>query len=203
MASYKLTYFNLTGLGEPIRFLMVYGGMKFEDCRIELEDWPKIKPNALFGQLPILEFEGKQINQSKAICRYLAKKVKLDGKTDWEDLEIDAIVDCINDLRFKLADYFWETDEQVKSKRKVTVFDQTLPFYLERFENIAKENEGHLALKRLTWADIYFVAILDYLSFLTEGDIIKNYPHLNSVKNNVLNIPKIKEWVAKRPKLLF
>ena len=52
-----------------------------------------------FGQLPIFEHNGKVAHQSLAICRYLAKQVKLTGKDDWEDLEIDAAVDTINDFR--------------------------------------------------------------------------------------------------------
>ena len=52
-----------------------------------------------FGLLPLLEHNGKQVNQSKAIARYLAKKVKLVGDDDWENLEIDAIVDTLDDLR--------------------------------------------------------------------------------------------------------
>lgn len=51
------------------------------------------------NQLPVLEVDGKRINQSVAICRYLAKQFGLAGKDDWENLEIDAIVDSINDLR--------------------------------------------------------------------------------------------------------
>jgi hypothetical protein len=42
--TYKLTYFNTKGLGEPIRWLLSYGGVEFEDNRIEKADWPEIKP---------------------------------------------------------------------------------------------------------------------------------------------------------------
>jgi hypothetical protein len=42
--TYKLTYFNVKGLGEPIRFLFAYGGIEFEDFRIEKQEWPQIKP---------------------------------------------------------------------------------------------------------------------------------------------------------------
>lgn len=52
-----------------------------------------------FGQVPVLEIDGKKVHQSIAICRYLAKQVKLAGDNDWENLEIDAIVDTVNDLR--------------------------------------------------------------------------------------------------------
>nr|XP_023014372.1 glutathione S-transferase-like [Leptinotarsa decemlineata] len=97
--AYKLTYFNVTALGEPIRFLLSYGGLDFEDVRVEFEQWPALKPTMPFGQMPVLEFNGKVAHQSTSICRYLAKQVKLNGQNDWEDLEIDAAADTVNDLR--------------------------------------------------------------------------------------------------------
>lgn len=54
---------------------------------------------APFGQMPLYEENGKVGWQSLAIARYVAKKVKLVGDTDWENLEIDAIADTITDLR--------------------------------------------------------------------------------------------------------
>ena len=51
------------------------------------------------GQMPVLEVDGKRAHQSLAMARFLAKKVGLVGSNDWEDLEIDTVVDCINDFR--------------------------------------------------------------------------------------------------------
>lgn len=45
--AYKLSYFSITALGEPIRFLFSYAGIEFEDNRIEYEQWPQIKPSKL------------------------------------------------------------------------------------------------------------------------------------------------------------
>lgn len=42
--AYKVTYFDITALGEPIRFLLSYGGIEFEDNRIQKENWPALKP---------------------------------------------------------------------------------------------------------------------------------------------------------------
>ena len=43
--TYKLTYFNLTGLGETIRFLLAYGGIDFQDIRVEDDQWDALKPS--------------------------------------------------------------------------------------------------------------------------------------------------------------
>lgn len=45
MPTYKLTYFPVTALAEPIRFLLSYMGEEFEDFRFNREDWPSIKPS--------------------------------------------------------------------------------------------------------------------------------------------------------------
>lgn len=52
-----------------------------------------------FGQVPILEIDGKIFHQSLAICRYLAKTVGLAGENNLEELEINVVVDTINDFR--------------------------------------------------------------------------------------------------------
>lgn len=45
---YKLTYFDFSGLGEPIRFIFHYANIPFEDNRVSNDDWPKLKPSKLF-----------------------------------------------------------------------------------------------------------------------------------------------------------
>lgn len=57
-----------------------------------------------FGQIPVLEINGKPYNQTLAICRYFAKKLNLMGENDWEAFQADAIVDTITDYR--LSNYF-------------------------------------------------------------------------------------------------
>lgn len=43
--TFKLRYFNIKGLAEPIRFVLAYAGQEYEDIRVSHDDWPNIKPS--------------------------------------------------------------------------------------------------------------------------------------------------------------
>lgn len=46
MPTYKLTYFNFKGRGELMRLIFAAACQQFTDERIEMQDWPDIKPSA-------------------------------------------------------------------------------------------------------------------------------------------------------------
>lgn len=97
--TFKLYYFNVRALAEPIRLLFAYGGIKYEDIRVPREEWPAMKQNMPMGQMPVLEVDGHRVHQSNSIARYLAKRVGLAGSNHWENLQIDIVVDTVNDSR--------------------------------------------------------------------------------------------------------
>uniref|UniRef100_A0A069DQM9 glutathione transferase n=1 Tax=Panstrongylus megistus TaxID=65343 RepID=A0A069DQM9_9HEMI len=200
MPSYKLLYFNIMGLGEPIRYMLSYLGEDFEDNRInDYRKWQtQIKSKMPFGKLPLLEIDDKKVHQTIAICRYLGKKAKLVGDNDWEDLEIDIIIDTLSDFRSAIWSYFYNRDEENKKRVKEPLFNVTIPLYLGKFDNIIKVN-GYLANGKLSWADIYFVAILEYFSFMIEQDIVTNYESISQLRDKIHSIPNIKKWLDKRP----
>nr|CAD7197724.1 unnamed protein product [Timema douglasi] len=222
---YKLIYFNVKALGEPIRFLLSYGKQEFEDYRLENEQWPTLKPKSNpylgsvkcflmgsqelclhhlqpampFGKTPVLEIDDKRTHQSAAICRYLAKQFGLAGKDDWENLEIDTIVDTFTDFRTQIGSYHYDDNEASKEKKKGPLLNETVPFYLKKFDEIVKNNGGYFVGGKLTWADLYFVGLLDYLSEMVGHDLVEKYANLKALKEKVLGIPAIKAWVEKRP----
>ncbi|CAH1100579.1 unnamed protein product [Psylliodes chrysocephalus] len=201
-AAYKLTYFNITALGEPVRFILSYGNIDFEDNRITYDDnWPSVKPTLPlpYGQMPIFEHDGKIAHQSLAICRFAAKQAKLVGSNDWENLEIDAAADTINDLRMKIGQYHYEKDPEVKEQKKGPLFEETLPFYIEKFEKQIEKNNGYFAVGKLTWADLYFASLLEYLNFMLGKDLTDGAPGLRGINEKVRAIPQIKAYLDKRP----
>ncbi|XP_011702073.1 PREDICTED: glutathione S-transferase-like [Wasmannia auropunctata] len=198
MPSYKLIYFPVAALGEPIRFLFSYAGIEFVDERFDRKDWPKLKDTMPFGKVPVLEVDGKRIGQSAAICRYLAKQCGLAGKNDWEALEIDSTVDTIHDLRNNIAAFHYESNEQAKQE-KTKGAKVTVPYCLERLDAQVKKNGGYFIGGSLTWADLVFVALLDYLNMMMKEDIVEKYPNLKQLQKKVEEVPAIKKWIQKRP----
>ncbi|VDN35040.1 unnamed protein product [Cylicostephanus goldi] len=91
-----------------VRFL----ARKF-DVRLTQEEWPKHKAGGWFGyqkqisiyaaempfgQMPVLEVDGKKLAQSFAIVRFLARKFGYAGKTPFEEALVDSIADQWKDF---------------------------------------------------------------------------------------------------------
>jgi hypothetical protein len=48
MVHYKLSYFDIRGLGEMSRMVLHYAGEKFEDHRVTPDEWPNYKSSTTF-----------------------------------------------------------------------------------------------------------------------------------------------------------
>lgn len=53
-------------------------------------------------------------------------------------------------LFLELAMYHYESDEKIKAEKEPILFNETLPYYLERLDNIAQKNNGHLAAGKVS-----------------------------------------------------
>ncbi|VVC88622.1 unnamed protein product [Leptidea sinapis] len=89
MENVTVYYFPVKAMGESIRMLLAYGGQEFEDKRIGKDDWPAYKESMPFGQMPVLEINGKKYAQTVAIARLLGRKYGLVGDDIEQDFEID------------------------------------------------------------------------------------------------------------------
>ncbi|XP_043273025.1 glutathione S-transferase-like isoform X2 [Venturia canescens] len=200
MPQYKLTYFDVMGLGEPIRLLLSYGGHEFEDMRVAREAWPAMKKLTPFGQLPLLQIDGETYGQTLPICRYLAKQLNLIGKTDVDALRIDAIANALHDMRKQVALFYREPDPLVSAKIKVETVGKIVPFFLDKFEELAKKNGGYLHGGELSYADIFFVGIHDSVVNACGPEIMSGRPSLQALRERVVALPNVKAWIDKRPK---
>lgn len=200
----KFYYFPIKALGEGPRLLLAYGGQEFQDIRVDKESWPEFKPKTKYGQMPILEIDGKQYAQSAAICRYLASRYGLTGADAEQNFEIDEAVDFFNDIRAKAAQVHYEEDEKVKEKRHETYSQTVYPDLLGKLHDIVQRNNGHLAANKLTWADFYFAGVYDYMKvMLRRPDLDQQYPGFAKVYETVYSLPKVKAFADAAPKTDF
>jgi len=201
MAEYKLTYFNSRGLAEPIRWIFAVAGVQYEDVRVEKEQWPELKPKYEWGHVPVLEVGGKQLSQSATIARFLAKKFKLTGADELEAAKCDELVDALGDLRKEWGRYHFESDETKKAEYKKALLEVHVPKYFGKFDSIIEANGGKwLVGQNVTWADLQVVSGVEQFETLFEPAILDKYPNVKKLRDAVMALPQIQEWVEKRPK---
>ena len=80
----KLIYWNIRGLAEPIRYMLRYSDIEWEDVRLspDMEGFKKwmdlmSQPGMVCANLPFIEDGDKKISQTLAILRYVARKTGL------------------------------------------------------------------------------------------------------------------------------
>ncbi|XP_013195571.2 glutathione S-transferase 2 [Amyelois transitella] len=204
MSKVEFYYFPVKALGESVRLLLAYGGQEFEDNRIPADKWPEFKPKTPFGQMPLLVINGKQYAQSTAISRYLGRKYGIAGADVEEDFEIDQNVELLHDLRAKAAQVQYEDDAAIKAKKHEKYTREVYPNLLKKLDEIIRKNNGHLAAGKLTWADFMFAGMYDYVKTMMQApDLDEKFPSFKKLEQTVLNLPKVKEYVAKAPKCEF
>ena len=194
----KLTYFNLRGRAEPVRLLLAYGGLEYEDCRLvpgfeDPKPWMALKPKTPYGGLPLLEWNGETIAQSLTITRFVAREVGLAGRNSLECAQADEIVDAFNDLFEAGGKAFFSKDDALMKKYAT----ETVPNGLTNLEKRLSSRGGQFfAGNALTWADIL---AFNFCSSLPDQSALSNFPKIKSLVDRVAAIPNIKTWVAKRP----
>ncbi|OXA40542.1 Glutathione S-transferase [Folsomia candida] len=182
---YKLTYFNMRSIAEPIRMVFVVAGVKFEDIRIPRETWPEHnKEKYDYGLLPVLHIGDKQLSQSNAIIRFLAKQFNLSGSNDWENAKIDELAFVLSDIFAEWRAYFIEKDAEKKAELKTALVKVTVPKYFNKVDKIIsqKNSGGYLVGEKLTWVDIQYANYLDLFEVTVGPEITADYPNLKSCR---------------------
>ncbi|KAK6039743.1 glutathione S-transferase protein [Cooperia oncophora] len=169
-----------------------------------------------FGQLPVLEVDGKQLPQSYAIVRYLARKFgRFAGKNEWEQAQVDAIADQHKDFLNEARPYFKilmgmdKGDPETAAKE---IFEPAQRKYFEMITKILKQNKsGYLVGDSLTFADLYVAEMTTFAEKFPKAcrrwlsqryevarDLFATMKaHAEKVRSN----PKLKKWIETRPGL--
>ncbi|XP_050494455.1 glutathione S-transferase-like [Bombus huntii] len=90
-------------------------------------------------------------------------------------------------------------DPEKKEARKNQLLNETIPFYLTKFDQIIGENEGYIIPSTTTWADFVFAAALENFEYMFGASALDKYPALQALKKRIHRIPVISDWLIRRP----
>ncbi|XP_037273646.2 glutathione S-transferase Mu 2-like [Rhipicephalus microplus] len=195
-----LGYWDIRGLAQPIRNLLVYQGVEFEDKRyvfgpepdFDGEEWLSEKPalGLRFPNLPYYLDDDVKITQSLAILRYLARKHELAATDEEETLELDMLEQQARDLS-------WVLLMAVASPS----YEETRPKYEEKMESLLQPWDEHLQDKewaigdRVTYVDFLLYEGLDWNRELN-GGAFEGFSTLTSYMKRFEELPNIEEHFA-------
>jgi glutathione S-transferase len=208
-APFKLYYFNIPALGEPIRQLLTMGGYTWEDIKVSGKPdtfdayWPDIKPTTRWGQMPMLVFpDGKKVCQTKAIVRYLARTTFVGGKALYPDdaeeaMMVDEMIDAFEDIRGAFLPSFFMKDQAEKEAARKAIFgkDGKGTQILTIAESMIKGS--FMMGEQMTLADLWVFWFFGFTAggFLDglDASVFEPYTKLIQVCKNVGKIPALQK----------
>ena len=191
-----LTYFDFeASRGLECRLALSVAGVEFEDRRIQRAEWPALKPTLPYGALPVLEQDGRLVAQSNAILRYVGAQHGLLPSDPWVVAEHDAVLQSVEDLRYKLPG-FGLSDDEKKTKRAefaagwLAQWAQTLD---ARIQGPFLEGDTlHVAdIKLYTILRAFMNGIYDHLP----ASLFDAYPKVQALYAAVDAHPGIRRWL--------
>lgn len=168
-SNYKLYYFDGNGRAVNMRAMLTYSKAQWEDVKISFNDWPALKTSGKyeFGQLPVLEVDGKLKSQTMAMELYLARRFNLLGSTAEDEYQILNVLCTRDDYSKHLYALLMPTEEQkAKLEENVTNLKvNVLPDLLKALERRYLENgQGNYFLgANFSLADIFIATGLTQL----------------------------------------
>jgi glutathione S-transferase len=215
-----LVYFNARGLAETSRILLALAQVDYTDKRYPIEiidpvkhiyvrdEFDQDKKAGVFdksmGKLPILrvseEYTVTEIPQSKAIERYISKRYGLMGSNLLEEAKIDAVCECIRDIKDRYQKVRSGTDEE-----KANYFSNVLPVEFADLAKVLDTDTKYAIGNKLSLADVSIYCLVT--QFYDNKDPAKNtaanIPRIRDIVMRVASRPEVRVYLTDRPETKF
>ncbi|KAF8572165.1 hypothetical protein P879_00235 [Paragonimus westermani] len=205
----QLTYFNGRGRAEYIRMVLHAADLEFEDHRIEMNDWPTIKPTIAGGQLPVLDVttccgKSKQMNESMAIARWFARKHHMMGSNDEEYYEVERVIGQCSDIYQDVYRIFRATGEE-KQKLLKQFTEGNGPRLLKVIsKHLEASPTGLVVGDKPTLADFCILCAIDQVEVTVPGLSKDKFPIFERHRETVLKKhAKLAAYMETRPTTSF
>jgi len=192
-----LGYWKIRGLASPIRYLLEYCNVPYqEDFYVQgdgpefsRDDWfsKKFNLNLDFPNLPYFIDGNLRFTESQAIMRYICNKWNPDllGKTLEDKAHLDMVTGVLKDLHLPVIIHCYRDGDKKKAVEEFSEGVARVVTYLG--------NKKFLIGDYVTCVDFMFYEILELLDYISEGSIYTQNPTLKLYKENVENLEKMQE----------
>eukprot|EP01040_Poterioochromonas_malhamensis_P009494 gene9494-10310_t len=198
-----LHYLDVRARAEPIRMILRYGGIPYEDHIISRADWMNgLKYNnnfAPFGQLPSITLSnGDVIAQTGAIIRVAAKLANLYPSDVFEAGRADMLFEKVVDMGVinPILNIFQVGSEQYKSNYEA--FFNALPGHLKSLDALLGDRPFYGG-ENPNYADFAVFHILFQCKTVKE-DALTDFPQLIQFADRVASLFAIDEYLRTRPR---
>ena len=175
--SAKVHYFPAYGRAEAIRFLLAHANVPLENVDYTREAFQAAKESGTFefGQLPLLEIDGKIYAQSCSILRFLGLKYGYYPADPYAGWKVDSTMDALNDTlnAFYKSAFASETEKPALYK---VFLEEQLPKFFAAMQKRLLENSSqkYIVGDKATIADFHLVAFADNRLFNPLSPVIKD-----------------------------
>lgn len=184
---YKLTYFDLPLLAEPIRTTFKIGGIEFEDHRIPFPEFQELKPTFAFGSVPVLavktndENEDVVFSQSGAILLYAGKMTGLYPECPIEAMKVDEALGGLDDLFQEFSKH------KAAAEGSSQLMDEGIPRYAGGLDKLYANTSGPFLLgDKISIADCKLDMIFRALDvFKLPHCALDKYTHLKAARKAI------------------
>jgi glutathione S-transferase len=207
-------------------FIFRFGGLAYEDDRWSIDFSAGMKSEGFLaakasgelapnlGRAPVLVVGETTLGQSKAMERFVARRVGLMGGTDVEAAQIDALAEHVRDIkdaqRAKDFSMFSKKDADDKARLRTEWYETDLPAWLVRLEaslpNTAVSGYG-IGTERSYFDFSLWAAFRDSVRAGEDEPptlaALATTPKLMAILDAVDQDPTVQAWVKRRPTTPF
>mmetsp|Transcript_125385 Transcript_125385/g.187263 ORF Transcript_125385/g.187263 Transcript_125385/m.187263 type:complete len:197 (-) Transcript_125385:38-628(-) len=182
----KLYYWGIKARGQLSVIIGQFGGDDF--AWEQKPDWPAMKDETLFGQLPHLADGDIKVSQSNAIVRYLARKYNLQGETDADFALSESLIEEQGDLVNLLvkANYGGNKEEDYNK-----VFAEEYPKHLANLEKLLSND---FFTSKVTAGSLAIFSALN-IALDLEASLLDKTPKVKAFYDRVAALPQVKQYL--------
>jgi len=205
-----LAYWAIRGLAQPIRLLLEYKGVTFEDKRFEQglapefdkSCWFDVKDDILgdyaFPNLPYLIDGELKITQSNAIIRHLARKYNLLGADAQEMAKVDIMLEEGMDFRNRTVRMAYGGGFEAN----MADYAATLHTHLAKYATFLGEGKWFAGGDGVTACDFVMYELLDQNSLMISG-CLDAFPTLQAYTNLFAALEPIASYLVSERNIVF